>query len=494
MIYASVDCPGRPSSVERGTAAVTTYHGTSSSHGNLSTGISYTDYTDEAWTDDWVLNITLTSLPPTKRATLVFKHGSKLGSSSDFGIDRVLVLGGTCGTGVACACRRGQSNPLAEQGDLTNNDKAQLGVVEAKEGLAPGYADFIEVPCAQCMVQASEGAIYTRWGAGTCPAGQNTIYSGFMGGSVSSSNAGAGQYVCLTSVPRLGAFNKGDQAGVNMARVEYAALSASTLQGLEHYDAVCSVCQASGRAWSLTVNGRQDCPSNFTLDYAGYLMSERHNAWRTEYICVSAHIEAVPSSSTNSPSAELWQAETDGALGPYTDDKEVTCAQCSSNVGPTYVRWGRSDCPVAATLLYAGRAAGSHYADQGGGHNYVCLHGSPAYNETTAAQQAGARLYHAEYETEKYGLKGYWHVVAPPFPLYFIPWPFFDFITPYFMTSFQSIPFPMCGHVAAACVMNVPNAMRSQKQVFKYRLGMAFTHDHAAASNQVSDQIARAGN
>ena len=35
----------------------------------------------------------------------------------------------------------------------------------------------------------------------------------------------------------------------------------------------------------------------------------------------------------------------------------------------------------------------------GGGHNYVCLHDDPAYNETKAGRSSvGARLYRAEYE------------------------------------------------------------------------------------------------
>ena len=66
-------------------------------------------------------------------------------------------------------------------------------------------------------------------------------------------------------------------------------------------------------------------------------------------------------------SGALYPTETRDSLSPYFNNVEVTCAQCSSNAGPAYVRSGRIDCPAVATLLYKGVAAGSHYANSGGG-------------------------------------------------------------------------------------------------------------------------------
>ena len=67
-----------------------------------------------------------------------------------------------------------------------------------------------------------------------------------------------------------------------------------------------------------------------------------------------------------------------------------------------YTRWGKTTCSntSGAELLYAGRAAGSHYTDRGGGANYLCLPEQPQYSTyTSGAQSARAYLYGAEYET-----------------------------------------------------------------------------------------------
>ena len=70
--------------------------------------------------------------------------------------------------------------------------------------------------------------------------------------------------------------------------------------------------------------------------------------------------------------------------------------------GVVYTRWGRTTCPSTSgtQLLYAGRAAGSHFAHSGGGANYLCLPDQPQYSTYTAGGQNGrAYLYGAEYQT-----------------------------------------------------------------------------------------------
>ena len=70
--------------------------------------------------------------------------------------------------------------------------------------------------------------------------------------------------------------------------------------------------------------------------------------------------------------------------------------------GVVYTRWGRTTCPSTSgtQLLYAGRAAGSFYNEQGGGANYLCLPEQPQYSNYTAGTQIGrAYLYGAEYQT-----------------------------------------------------------------------------------------------
>ena len=73
-----------------------------------------------------------------------------------------------------------------------------------------------------------------------------------------------------------------------------------------------------------------------------------------------------------------------------------------STGGVVYTRWGKNTCPntTGTQLLYAGRAAGSYFTEQGGGANHLCLPEQPQYSIYTAGRQSGrAYLYGAEYQT-----------------------------------------------------------------------------------------------
>ena len=41
--------------------------------------------------------------------------------------------------------------------------------------------------------------------------------------------------------------------------------------------------------------------------------------------------------------------------------------------GAVYTRWGRTMCPKGATLVYAGRAAGTKYTVKGGTSDTLCM-------------------------------------------------------------------------------------------------------------------------
>ena len=258
------------------------------------------------------------------------------------------------------------------------------------------------------MVQDTSGAVYTRWGNSSCPNSAAQLYTGYMAASPTA--GGGATHLCLNSRLGLDSYNFQSNNNPKLNRVEFSNNGAlGMMASLEHLDVVCSVCQAPGRSWGLTVAGRFDCPAGFAADYNGYLMAELSTAERTNYICVDGDAQGVPGSTTNHNSATLFPTETADSLSSnYVNGREVTCAQCSSSAGPTYVRWGRSTCPTAASLLYVGRASGAAHNEAGSGTNYVCLHETPVYSTTATTSQAGARLYRAEYETTSAGLYFLW--------------------------------------------------------------------------------------
>ena len=68
--------------------------------------------------------------------------------------------------------------------------------------------------------------------------------------------------------------------------------------------------------------------------------------------------------------------------------------------GVTYIRWGRTTCPdtEGTELVYAGRAAGSHYTYKGGTSDYLCLPDEPQYLNYKPGVQLYSPLHGAEYE------------------------------------------------------------------------------------------------
>jgi hypothetical protein len=71
-------------------------------------------------------------------------------------------------------------------------------------------------------------------------------------------------------------------------------------------------------------------------------------------------------------------------------------AQATTNNSVLYTRWGRSDCPTGATLVYTGIAGSSHYT-QGSGANQLCLSLEPTFAQFSDASQDGALLYATQY-------------------------------------------------------------------------------------------------
>uniref|UniRef100_A0A1X7SRH2 Uncharacterized protein n=1 Tax=Amphimedon queenslandica TaxID=400682 RepID=A0A1X7SRH2_AMPQE len=92
----------------------------------------------------------------------------------------------------------------------------------------------------------------------------------------------------------------------------------------------------------------------------------------------------------------------DGVKGERGDkgekgEKGETGATSAKSGGVVYTRWGRKSCPTGAQLLYEGIAGGSHYAESGGGANYVCLPKVPQYMSTNVPF-AYSYMYGSEYD------------------------------------------------------------------------------------------------
>ena len=104
-------------------------------------------------------------------------------------------------------------------------------------------------------------------------------------------------------------------------------------KSLHDHDAPCVVCFVKSRGSMLMMPARNDCPSGWTEEYHGYLMTEYYGHKSSQdFICVDKDPEYVSGSGANKNGALLYPVQGQcGSLpcGPYVAGRELTCAVCT---------------------------------------------------------------------------------------------------------------------------------------------------------------------
>ena len=107
----------------------------------------------------------------------------------------------------------------------------------------------------------------------------------------------------------------------------------SSLSAVNSHNVPCAVCYVATRCVALTIPAKTQCPTNWTLEYDGYLASERYDLGRTMYECVDKTPETVPGLNGWSPPSVYLQSVEPYCNGlscpPYDAGKELTCAVCT---------------------------------------------------------------------------------------------------------------------------------------------------------------------
>ena len=165
------------------------------------------------------------------------------------------------------------------------------------------------------------------------------MYSGRAGGSWWSQTGGATNYLCMPNDPDYLQFDSAVQGGNYVYGVEYDPLSGQPLRvqpNVYAHNAPCAVCMAVSRCSLLMIPAKTQCPTNWTTEYVGYLMSGAQSlSLPTEYECVDKDPESVPGLNAvgwNSGSAlfDHVEASCNGmACPPYEAGKELTCVVCT---------------------------------------------------------------------------------------------------------------------------------------------------------------------
>ena len=179
----------------------------------------------------------------------------------------------------------------------------------------------------------NSGSTYIRWGRDDCPSGAVALYSGRAAGTRHDTKGGTSDHLCLPDHPRYGSSHT--ESISPLYGVEYERWPTSSPRA--YYDNMpCVVCYIATRSAMFVQQASYLCPSGWSREYYGYMMSEERNSNRQarSTICVDVNAEAVPGSgtSTNPSLTYLMSVEcTNSELPcpPYVDGRILSCAVCT---------------------------------------------------------------------------------------------------------------------------------------------------------------------
>ena len=180
------------------------------------------------------------------------------------------------------------------------------------------------------------GVVYTRWGKSTCPSvsGTTLVYAGRVGGTWYAQKGGAANHLCMPDDPDYLSYQPGVQGYNSVFGAEYETYTGAPLSAVHNHNVPCAVCYVSTRVAVTMIPAKTRCPSTWTLEYSGYLMSEAKwsDRSRTMYECIDKNPDSVPGSVSNVDGAVFYHVEAscNGMLcPPYDAQKELTCAVCT---------------------------------------------------------------------------------------------------------------------------------------------------------------------
>ena len=182
---------------------------------------------------------------------------------------------------------------------------------------------------------AGGGTVYTRWGRTTCPSvlGTELVYEGIAVGTWDGYIGGGSNRLCLPLEPKYGAYRPGVQGYSPLHGTEYQTYGGSPFFNVLSHNVPCAVCSVISRSQILVVPGWNDCPSMWTLEYSGYIMTQHNNEYRNTFECVDKDAESIPGSSGGmEKSVRFYHVEVtcNGIpCPPYDPQKELTCAVCT---------------------------------------------------------------------------------------------------------------------------------------------------------------------
>ena len=165
-----------------------------------------------------------------------------------------------------------------------------------------------------------------------------SICAVLSGGSWYGHTGGGANYLCMPSDPDYLEYEPGVQGRSPVYGAEYQQWAVGgPLRAVHDHDVPCAVCYASTRVAVTMIPAKTRCPSTWTLEYSGYLMSaykgdSRHLHYRTMFECVDKNPDSIPGSASNVNGTLFYHTEatcTGLPCPPYDPQKELTCTVCT---------------------------------------------------------------------------------------------------------------------------------------------------------------------
>jgi hypothetical protein len=102
---------------------------------------------------------------------------------------------------------------------------------------------------------------------------------------------------------------------------------------LNYKDVPCAVCRVEGATTALMIPAHNYCPPKWDRQYHGYLMSQKQDYEKSEFVCVDVEAEGIPN--TKNPSGDSFLHLTEykcgsSPCGKYRKNRALTCAVCTT--------------------------------------------------------------------------------------------------------------------------------------------------------------------
>ncbi len=142
----------------------------------------------------------------------------------------------------------------------------------------------------------SAGVTYIRWGRTSCPEalGTELVYSGRAAGTHYTHKGGSAEKTCLPNNPDYLSSANGVQGYSSLRGTEYESYPPTPLGHLTHHNVPCAVCYVPTRVAMIMIPAKTQCPTSWTVEYAGYLMTAHYLHHRSTFSCVDKMLRAFP--------------------------------------------------------------------------------------------------------------------------------------------------------------------------------------------------------